>query len=798
MKRPLIFTFFGILSLVAGVGIAGTLWAWTNLPSIDTTIEVPAIEAPVDVMRDQAGIPHIFAKSSRDAYFALGFVHAQDRFWQMEMMRRYAAGRLAEVLGPEAVASDKWMRTLGLYRLVEEQFDGLSEPVREALNFYAAGVNARIERAKSLPWGVAAPEFALLGYSPEPWRPADSLIWGKVMAHRLGGNWRDEILRARLARKLTPQQVGELWPLYPADAPATIETVAALTRGMELGRLAAAPPRPFGLPRGASNAWVVNRRNSTNRGPILANDPHLGFAAPILWYLARIKAPDLDVTGATVPGVPFTILGHNGRIAWGMTNTQSDIQDLFVEQTNVDGTRYRTPEGFKDFVTRTETIAVKGAKPIKIKIRQSRHGPIISDVNEDSAKTAGKGAVIALRATFLEPGDGTVEAFYRLNRAENWAAFVDALKGFQGPQTNFLFADTKGDIGFLAPGLVPIRKSGWGLVPSPGWDGATDWTGFVPFDQLPSLLNPPAGVIVNANNRVTPEDYPYFITHDWAPGYRARRILELLAKKRLSMHGAAKIQKDNVSLMALQLLPLMLDIEPDDEAGRNAVALLGKWDGAMARGLPEPLIFSTWLLELNRAIYADELGDLFDRFLTLRPRFIVSVLTRRQAWCDDVNTPGTEDCQSRLLLALKQAMKSLETSFGPDFREWRWGDVHRARFVNHVLGAVPGLGRFVNLDIPTDGGNYTVNRGASHVNNPGRPFEHVHGPGFRAIYDLENLRRSQFSIATGQSGNPLSSHYGDQLAGWRDGRYKRLGQARSALKNSAEAILVLTPMARGR
>ena len=799
------FFFYSLLGLALILVLAsGGVFAWlqTTLPGAEETVEVPVLEAPVEVLRDDAGIPHIFAKSGGDAYFALGYVHAQDRFWQMEMMRRFGAGRLSEIFGERALASDKWMRTLGLYRLAELEAGQLPQPTRQALTLYAAGVNARIKQSQGLPWGTPAPEFTLLQFKPEPWRPADSLVWGKIMASWLGLNWRDELLRARLARKLSPKQVGELWPVYPEGMPRTMDKTtrktAALTGAMDLQKLAGLAPWPIGLPRGASNAWAVASKHTLNRGPILANDPHLSFMAPIMWYLARIDTPGLTVTGATVPGVPFTILGHNGHIAWGMTSTQSDLTDLFVEQLDETGKKYKTPEGWQDFETRTETIAVKGGRAETLVVRQSRHGSIISDILDTSSQSAGKEGVMALSATYLEPGDQTAETFYQINRARNWDQFTTALKNFQAPQSNFLYADTKGDIGFQATGLVPIRKSGWGLVPSPGWDGETDWNGFVAFGELPSVLNPQSGRIVNSNNPIVDEDYPYFLSFDWAPGYRAKRILKQVDEKALSVHGAARLQQDHISEMAKHLLSLMRDIEPADDFSRRALARLEKWNGLMSRRRSEPLIFSTWLLELNRAVYADELGELFNDYLSLRPKFIVSVLTDKQGWCDNINTSETEDCHDRIQYALTKALNDLKAKYGEDMAAWRWGDVHRARFSHKVLSSVPLLNRFADLEISSDGGGYTVNRGAMHINNSERPFDNVHGAGFRAVYDLEDLRRSRFIIATGQSGNPVSGHYRDLMEDWRDGLYRRMGQTRAAMKNAAESVLVLTPEAQIR
>ncbi|NQU61244.1 MAG: penicillin acylase family protein [Rhodospirillales bacterium] len=798
MKRPLIYAVLGLLSLVLIAGGGAAAWLFTLFPSTDTTIEVSGLEAPVEVLRDDAGVPHIFAKSSRDAYFTLGFVHAQDRMWQMELMRRLGAGRLSEIVGPRTLSYDKWMRTLGLYRLAEQQYQDLSKPVQTALNLYAAGVNARIKHSKRLPWGAAGMEYVFSGFSPEPWRPADSLVWGKIMAGILGRNWGDEILRARLARKLTPTQVGQLWPVYSEDAPITIAKAAALTRSMDLDGILASAPLPAGLPQGASNAWVLGNKNTTTRGAILANDPHLSFSAPILWYLASIKAPDLDVRGATVPGVPFVILGHNANVAWGMTSTQSDTQDLYVEQVDESGKKYMTPDGLKPFETREEIIKVWGAKSVKLTVRETRHGPVISDIHQEVAKAVGDKAVMAMSATFLESGDRTAEAFYNLNRAGNWETFKTALEDFQAPQSNFFFADKKGDIGFIAPGLVPMRKRGWGLVPGPGWDGETDWTGYVPYNQLPSVLNPPLGRIVNTNNKITPDDFPHFLSFDWAPAFRAGRIIEQLDTGAQSVHAAGRLQLDHVSGMAKLLLPLMLDIEPDDDLGRKAITMLGKWNARMSRNRAEPLIFSTWLLELNEALYADELGELYPEYLTLRPRFVVSVLTEHKDWCNNVNTDEPEDCQNRLLYSLKRALDKLKASYGPNMGDWRWGDVHRAQFTNRTLSHLPLLSRFVDLEVSTDGGNYTVNRGASHINDAKQPFAHIHGAGFRAVYDLEDLRRSRFIIATGQSGNPLSPHYKDMLEVWRDGRYRRLSQTASDLKGADADILVLTPVASSR
>lgn len=790
LLRRILFALAGLVVAVLAVAAGVLGWLYTSLPNIDTTYRVAGVTAPIDIVRDAYGIPHIYAQSAGDAYFALGFVHAQDRLWQMEMMRRHARGRLAEVLGDRALASDRLMRVLGLARLAEAQYDALAPPLREALEAYAAGVNAWRQTHR---WALP-PEFLFLGFAPEPWRPSDSLLWGKVMAMRLSGNWQDELLRARLSHKLPADKAARLWPERPPDAVQQLSRLPGLLGDRALADLAAALP-PLAPVPGASNAWVIAGTHTGSKKPILANDPHLSFTAPILWYLARVETPELTLVGATVPGVPFLVLGHNGHIAWGMTTTQADLQDLFVEQVEPgDESRYRTPDGARPFATRTEVIRVRGGADVSLTVRATRHGPVISDVATAAQGIAGAGKALALAATYLRDDDRTPEALFRLNRARTWEEFLDALKDFHAPVQNIHYADTAGNIGFVAPGRVPVRKSGQGWVPSPGWTGEADWIGWVPFEHLPKLLNPPEGRIVSANNKIVADDYPYFLSHDWAPGYRARRIHQILdEEKAQSLDNQARIQRDIVSLMAQELLPLMTDVKPAKELHAKVLIKMREWSGSMARRQPEPLIFSYWLRELNRALYADELGELFPRYFDLRPRFVAGVLRGDRAWCDDVTTPDPEDCPSRVVLALERAVGALAKTRDVPFVRWRWGDAHRARFAHPLFSGLPIVGGYADLAIDSDGAEDTINRGASRVDDERAPFAAVHGPGMRAIYDLGNLAQSRFMIATGQSGNPLSPHYRDLLADWRDGRYLRLGLPRRALQAAAKGTLRLEP-----
>lgn len=745
-----------VLLLIAAAG-GGYVWLRGSLPQTDGRLAVRGLEAPVAVVRDANGIPAIEARSQHDAYFALGFTHAQDRLWQMEMQRRVGAGRLAEVVGAPGISTDRFLRTLDIYRLAEATLARLEPEVRAALDAYVAGVNAWMTgRSGPLP-----PEFLVLGYEPEPWRPADSLVWGRLMSLQLSGNWRDELVRARLAEALTPAQLEQLWPPYPEGGATTTAVPPAPAEAM----LAALPDAL--RPRLASNQWSVSGAMTDSGKPLLANDPHLDLTAPILWYLVSVTAPGLSVTGATVPGVPFHLLGHNGRIAWGMTTTHSDTMDLFVERLNGDG--YDTPDGPAAFATRHEIIKVKGDEPVTLTVRESRHGPVVSDALKAAPPMPGQ--VLALASTGLLPDDLTPQALYKLNRAGNWDEFVTALRDFHSPQQNIGFADVSGAIGLYSPARVPIRRQGSGEVPAAGWSGAYDWTGWVPFDALPHQLDPPGGAIVNANNRLVGDDYPYLLTTDWPEPFRAQRILDMLAaERRFTRDDMTRMQMDALSPIVDKLKPLLLAAPTGSPEARKAAAMIAAWDGVMERGRPEPLIFETWAIHLGRRLTADELGAAAPQMAGIKPLFLNAALTARTSWCDDVRTPQAESCPSVIAAALGDAMAELSATHGADMSSWRWGDVHRAAFDHAIFKAVPLLDGWAGRRIATDGGDFTVNRG-SYAGD----FLHRHGAGLRAVYDLADLKRSRFVIATGQSGNPLSPHYADMMERWRDGGWIEMG-----------------------
>ena len=775
-----------VLVLLA-VGPCGWLWLRSSLPQVEGKIRVAGLEAPVTIVRDRWAIPHIEAESLRDAGFALGFVHAQDRLWQMEFQRRLGAGRLSEIVGPAGLAGDRFMRTLGLYRRAEAGFRHLEPATRAWLDAYVAGVNAYLDtRSGALPI-----EFLILRHDQiEPWRPADSLVWLRVMALDLSLNWRDELARARLVRRLTREQIADLWPDYPDDAPVTLYELAA---GLPFDALAEALPEAPLRGQG-SNAWVVAGSRSVTGAPLLANDPHLGLQAPGVWYLAHLRSPEAEVIGATLPGVPAVALGHNGTIAWGLTNTGPDTQDLFVERIDPsDPERYLAPGGALPFATREEVIRIKGEESMVLEVRETRHGPVLSDLLPDAEATFGQGHAAALSWTGLAQDDATLQALFGLASARDWPAFVAALSGVGSPMQNVLYADVDGHIGFIAPGRVPVRKSGDGRWPVPGWSGAYDWQGFIAYDELPRALDPQDGVLLNANNRVVPDGYPYFLTADWEPAYRARRLEAALEGDRHSLESFGHLQADQLSLLAEDFLPLMLEAAPADGEADAMVARLRAWDRVMRADAAEPLVFAAWYRELSRLIYADELGDLFAGFWGIRPRFMARVLDGREAWCDDVGTAGTETCAGLIGRALDLALADLRRRFGEDADVWRWGSAHPARMTHAPLGDQPWLAWLLNVEPPTGGDGTTIDVGHYRIRDPERPFANVLAPSYRGLYDLADLDRSRFVTAMGQSGNPLSAHYRDMTELWLHGANASMSRQQGSYEADAIGRLRLEP-----
>ncbi|MBV9861074.1 MAG: penicillin acylase family protein [Alphaproteobacteria bacterium] len=762
----------GLLLVLIVLGGGVYLYLRSSLPIMQGRLVVAGAKAAIRIERDGDGVPLITAGDDRDAAFGLGFVHAQDRLFQMELQRRYGAGRLAEIFGGPAVELDRQMRVFGLYRAAEAEIPSLSAPVRQALDAYAAGVNAFLATRR----GALPPEFLMLRFAPEPWRPADTLVWGKLMDFQLSGNYRGELLRARLARTVSADDLAFLYPEYPKDAPTTLAQLLPIYRGLGLDRLYAALPSGVG-PIYASNNWVVDGKHSSSGKPLLANDPHLAFGAPGFWYLARLKTPDGEIAGGTVAGAPFVVVGHNDHIAWGFTTTGSDVEDLFVEKVDpADPGHYLTPEGSAPFATRQEHIEVRGAAPIELTVRSTRHGPVLTDALP--AGTVEPGYVLALAASFLTGDDRTADALWDIDHAADWPGFRQALRNFVGPQQNMVYADSDGTIGFIAPGRVPIRRKGDGWMPAPGWTGEYDWTGFIPFEGLPSATNPGSGHFVSANNRIVPASYPYFLSRDWDLPNRAARIEELLAATPVqSPQASAAIQADTLSIMARQLVPLMTGIAATGDQAREAVDRLRQWDFRMDADKVEPLLFTAWLRAFSRAVLFGRLGEAAADYWDLRPQVVEAVLTRRSDWCEEPKGGGSAGCDARLAAALDTALAELRQGFGPDMVQWQWGRAHIARFPNPLLSRVPVLRDWFEVSIPTPGSYDTVNRGPSAIRDEAHPFDQHFGAGLRIITDMAAPAAARMIAVPGQSGDALSPHFADLLQRWRGFGWLAPGEA---------------------
>ena len=763
----------GFLLFLALAALAGYGFLRQSLPKTSGELHLPGLGAKVEVLRDRHGIPHIYAASLEDAHFALGFVHAQDRLWQMEVNRRIGSGRLAELLGPAALDTDRLMRTLGLRRAAAANLEHYDADTRRLLGAYAAGVNAFLADHRVLP-----PEFWLLWSTPEPWSALDSIVWTKVMALDLGGNWRSELLRMRLSRTLPLERIHEFLAPYPGDAAPKIADLKALYSGLEKKL---APERVFSTldpdAVAGSNSWVVAGARSASGKPLLANDPHLGLTAPPVWYFAHLHAPGPDAIGGTLPGVPGILTGRNQRIAWGLTNTGADVQDLYLEKLDAPFTRI------------DEVIKVKGADDERLAVRVSRHGPVISDVSRAAIDAVPRGYALAMAWTALADDDLTMQAALKLPRARNWQEFLAAARELHAPPQSGSYADVDGNIGFIAAGRVPVRKPAndlRGLAPAPGWDERYDWTGYIPFEQLPQLFNPPSGTIVLANHKITPPGYRHHITYEWGPPYRARRIEELLGQKaQHDLSSFKAMQSDAVSLAVRELLPRFTAANPQHEVMKKLAA----WDGTMAPGRDEPLIMTAWWREFARELYADELGDAFAPNWAARAVFVHNVLSGQAHWCDNLRTPRKESCDYLLIDSLETALEELKRRYGND---WNWGTAHVARHRHRPFSREPWLAPLFDIAVPSAGDAYTVNAGAMDF-NAGEPYANRHAASLRHISDLADPQASVFIHSGGQSGNPLSPLYRNFTASWARGDYVPMVTERARLEADGVERLVLVP-----
>lgn len=776
----------GAVALLALVLVlAAAMWWYSRrvLPQTEGTVSLRGLKAEVTISRDADGIPRIQAASRDDALFGLGYAHAQDRLWQLETHRRIAAGRLSEAFGESALETDRFLRALGARRAAAAQWSQASPDLRAALTAYATGVNAFVsESLRARP-----PEFVLTGIQPEPWTPEDSLGWATMMAWDLSANWSVELLRMRLSLNLPVERINELLPPYPGEKPLSTADYAALFRGLKvdgsLGQQALLNAPESGVEGVGSNNWVVAGSHTESGKPLLANDPHLRLSVPALWYFARIEAPGFKVAGATMPGLPLVVLGQNEQIAWGFTNTAPDVQDLYLERIKPeDPGQYQTPDGWARFDVADEVIKVKGKPDVAIKVRSTRHGPVISDAGGPTEGLTGPAAkpayALALRWTALDADAGTLEAALGFNVARSVQEFVALSARNVAPMQSMVVADRDGHIGMVAAGRVPVRKPEndlKGLVPAPGWDARYDWAGMLEPSWTPRELDPPRGWIATANQRIHPADYPHFLTSEWAPPYRQQRIEELLAAKpKHSLASLREIQADQVSLGTRKLLPVLRSAVSNHPLAAAAQKELTSFDGTMAADKAAPLIAWAWARQLTQGLFRDEIGSgLYDKQIVTRifREALEGVLERRDAWwCDDKTTPAVQEtCEQQINEAFTRALDELQASQGPDVAAWQWGSAHQARSEHRPFSKVKALSRWFELRTPVGGDTYTVNVSRVSIKpdaTTGELYLNEHGPSLRALYDLGDPANSRFMHSTGQSGIVFSPLYRRFVAPW--------------------------------
>ena len=821
-----------ILLLLITVGGGGWLY-WrirASLPQLDGTIQVAGLSAPVEVLRDARGVPHLRASSLQDLFFAQGYVTAQDRLWQMDLSRRLAEGELSEVFGERTLRLDLENRTLGFRQVSQRALAELSPEARAPLTAYANGVNAFIASHRDrLPL-----EFLLLNYQPRPWGESDSLGVALNMVKTLNTTWRTDLMRERIRAKLGSELSADLFPDHsPLDEPVaelsatpgrmpkktaspsadgsfrgvpqarddeesrTFVTFRArflaslgMTEDVQLGMtrevddptlaalLSAGGDRNPGL---GSNNWVVSGAHTQSGKPLLANDPHLDHSVPSVWYMIHLKAPGLNVIGVSLPGLPLVTIGHNEKIAWGMTNTGPDVQDLYTESFDSGApNRYLHNGAWVDAEVRDEVVKVRRKRDYRFTVKVARHGPIVAHPG---------GRDLALQWTALEPHalSALFNAVSKIGLAQNWEMFTAALRDYTGPMQNFVYADTDGNIGYYAAAWVPIRKQGTGAVPMPGSTDDYDWTGYIPFEDLPHSYNPSSGIIATANGRVVPDDYPYFITSDWESPFRTARIFQLLrAGKALTVDDMLRIQTDIVTLedswLAGQLLKADFHYHPQDPDAQYAISLLRRWDGEARMDSAATLVCEVTRPALLERILKPKLGDDLSGYRWgMSTTFLANVLANNWTrWLPR----GDSSFEETLIKSLEEGVKQIPSLVGSRSHDaWKWGNTIPLTFYHPLGQGFPLLGRLLDVGpFPQTGTASTVKATTSR-----------HGPSMRMVVDLSTLDHSVQNITLGESGQVFSPYYQDQFDAWYTGRSFPMSFSDDAVEQATVHKLVLGP-----
>jgi penicillin G amidase len=813
--------FLGRLMAWALLAVAALMawYVWRSHPTLSGPLHASGLGQPVSIKRDASDVTHIFAQTDQDAAFALGYTHAQERSWQLETNRRVMHGLLSEAFGPATLETDKLMRSLGIIRAAQRQYEAMPQQSKAILQAYTDGINSFWrDSSQSLP-----PEFHILGIKPANWQPADSVGWALMMALDLGGNWGHEFARLSAAQRVDTPQLWQLFPAYAGEAPASKTDFAKLYR--ELGVYAPAgnstanatktvanyidfvpgiehfsfkkafnrvasnafvPSDLVALAQDAghsegkgSNNWVVAGSHSTSGKPLLANDPHLGLGAPAIWYFTRLQAKTsgLDVIGASLPGLPAVVLGRNAQVAWGFTNTGPDVQDLYLERINpANPAQYQTPQGWKAFETGSETIPVKGQSPVAYTWRATRHGPVLSDAQDSYGETVDlKKFAIALRWSALDTDNRSAVVGWNAQFARSVPELIESYADYHSPMQNLVAADTAGRIAYKAIGKTPIRKADndiRGIAPAPGWDAKYDWQGYLPYAQTPAD-DGKKGWVSTANQRIHAENFPHYMGQDWAPPDRFNRIEALLAAT--PKHDKAsmqRIQGDIVSTPTQRLLPALSKTTSTHALAPAALATLMQIsDGAMNAENAAPLIFAAWADELARGLIAPKIGEeKFKRIYGKRQlRHVVelSMLQGEAFWC------APKSCAEQSSDALGRALDKIQAVQGSDVSKWRWGKAHEARSIHRPFGNVAPLAKFFDVRVPTGGDPWTVNVGQYWLNEKS-PYENRHAASLRHVFDLADLEQSGFMYQTGQSGLVWSKRYRDMSEGWAAVQYRPL------------------------
>jgi penicillin amidase len=786
-----------------------------SLPDYSEEFQLAGISAPVEIVRNNANVPHIFGASDHDVFFALGLVHAQDRLWQMTQLRRTAQGRLSEIFGERTVGIDEVLRRFDLYGLALQSVDAQDEPTKLALQAYADGVNAWIGEVNSGARGRGAPEFFLFEPEIAAWQPADSVAILKLMALQLSSHLDSEVLRAQLSLVLADERVRDLLPDAPGQGIAALPDYASLVPGVlpltQPIEVASDPLSPF--PRrdlgGASNAWAAAPSRSAAGGTLLANDPHLGFTAPTIWYLVRLQLQSGGVIGATIPGVPAILLGRSETVGWGLTSSYLDDQDVFIERQNPDNPEeYLTPDGWKPFETRRSILTIKDADPITLTLRWTDNGPVLPGSHYDLATITPPGHVASVSWTALSPADTSMTAAMRMMQAHSIDDGLAAGELFVAPSQNLMLADNDG-VAMQVIGAMPrrdVRHQSKGRMPSPGWLPENRWQGMFPYSDNPRLVNPKSGILGNTNNKTVDQPFPNHVSFDWGDTQRIQRWLKLMQTREVHTRDSfIEAQLDTVSNAARTLLPLIgADLWFTGEAApsgtperrrQQALEMLAAWNGEMNEHLPEPLIYSAWMRALQENLIRDEVGPLAQEFNHVDPIFVERVYRNTDGagvWCDILQSSPVETCNDIARIALDEALIGLVEKYGPNLESWRWGDAHQAKQDHPVLGNIPVLRHLVNIRQSTSGDDETLMRGSTSGTDPD-PFMSVQGAGYRGVYDFADPDSSVFITSTGQSGHPLSRHYDDLGELWRRGEYTPMSLDPELARAAAVGITRLSP-----